>query len=141
MKAPSRADEAKYHYAFWRPVTAIRAGETDGNEATVADPDWVQLLAVTPNHPEYPSAHACITPATGPVIERFLGSGRMGFTLPSLTGLGDRHFEFSRDLENQVNDARISGGLHHRPSVDDASAIARKAASHVLAHRFPRIEP
>jgi hypothetical protein len=133
--------EAKYHYAFWRPVTAIRAGDTDGNDTTVADPDWVQLLAVTPNHPEYPSAHACITPATGIVIERFLGTGRIDFTVPSLTGLGDRHFEFSKDLEDEVNEARIWGGLHYRASVEDGSTIARKTAHYVLAHNFHRIEP
>ena len=58
--------DAKYHYAFWRPITAIRAGDTDGNDATVGDPTWSTLLPGTPNHPEYPSAHSCITPAAGP---------------------------------------------------------------------------
>jgi hypothetical protein len=48
--------DAKYHYAFWRPITAIRAGDTDDNDATVADPGWAPLLPGTPNHPEYPSA-------------------------------------------------------------------------------------
>ena len=57
--------DAKYHYAFWRPITAIRAGDTDGNAATVGDPAWSPLLPATPNHPEYPSAHSCITPAGG----------------------------------------------------------------------------
>ena len=57
--------DAKYEYAFWRPITAIRAGDTDGNPATVGDPDWATLLPATPNHPEYPSAHSCITPAGG----------------------------------------------------------------------------
>ena len=66
--------DAKYTYTFWRPITAIRAGDTDGNDATVADPAWTTLLAGTPNHPEYPSAHSCITPAGGRVIARFLGT-------------------------------------------------------------------
>ena len=82
--------DAKYHYAFWRPVTAIPAGDTDGNDATVGDPAWLPLLAATPNHPEYPSAHSCITPAGGIVISRFLGTDDIDFTVPSLTGLGDR---------------------------------------------------
>jgi hypothetical protein len=64
--------DAKYHYKFWRPITAIRAGDTDGNDATVGDPTWTTLLAATPNHTEYPSAHSCITPAAGIVIARFL---------------------------------------------------------------------
>ena len=54
--------DAKYHYAFWRPVTAIRAGNTDDNGRTIGDPAWSPLLPATPNHPEYPSAHSCITP-------------------------------------------------------------------------------
>ena len=66
--------DAKYHYAFWRPITAIRAGDTDGNAATVGDPAWSPLLPGTPNHPEYPSAHSCITPAGGRVIAEFLGT-------------------------------------------------------------------
>ena len=84
--------DAKYHYAFWRPITAIRAGDTDGNEATVGDPTWSTLLAGTPNHPEYPSAHSCVTPAGGLVVARFLGTPEIDFTVPSLTGFGDRHF-------------------------------------------------
>ena len=62
--------DAKYHYAFWRPITAIRAGDTDGNAATVGNPAWSPLLPGTPNHPEYPSAHSCLTPAAGRVIAR-----------------------------------------------------------------------
>ena len=57
--------DAKYDYAFWRPITAIRAGDTDRNRWTVGDPAWAPLLPATPNHPEYPSAHSCITPAGG----------------------------------------------------------------------------
>ena len=90
--------DAKYHYAFWRPITAIRAGDTDGNAATVGDPAWAPLLPGTPNHPEYPSAHSCITPAGGRVIARFLGTQQIDFTVPSLTGLGDRHFATVEDL-------------------------------------------
>jgi PAP2 superfamily len=127
--------DAKYHYAFWRPVTAIRAGHTDGNDATVADPTWTPLLG-TPNHPEYPSAHSCITPAGGIVIARFLGTGQIDFTVPSLTGLGDRHFARAKDLEHDVSNARIWGGIHYRSAVEDGAVIAKKTAHHVLAHYF-----
>ena len=78
--------EAKYHYAFWRPITAIRAGDTDGNEATAGDPTWSPLLPVTPNHPEYPSAHSCITPAGGVVITRFLERDRSTSPSPASPG-------------------------------------------------------
>jgi hypothetical protein len=128
--------DAKYHYAFWRPITAIRAGDTDGNDATVGDPTWSPLLPVTPNHPEYPSAHSCITPAGGHVIARFLGTGQIDFTVPSLTGLGDRHFDRVKDLEYEVGNARIWGGIHFRSAVEDGIKIAKKAADQVLGHHF-----
>jgi hypothetical protein len=130
--------DAKYHDPFWRPITAIRAGDTDGNEATVGDPAWTPLLPVTPNHPEYPSAHSCITPAGGRVIKTFLGTGNIDFTVPSLTGLGDRHFDRVKDLEYDVSNGRIWGGIHYRSAVEDGVTIGRKTANHVLAHHFHR---
>jgi hypothetical protein len=128
--------EAKYHYAFWRPITAIQAGNTDGNDDTVGDSAWLPLLAATPNHPEYPSAHSCVTPAGGRVIERFLKTHWIDFTVPSLTGLGDRHFATVDDLEYDVGNARIWGGIHYRFSVEDGIAIGKKTADQVLAHHF-----
>jgi hypothetical protein len=61
--------DSKYYYNFWRPVTAIRAADIDGNDATQQDPDWLPL-AVTPNHPEYPGAHGCATGVAGLRIGR-----------------------------------------------------------------------
>ena len=130
--------DAKYHFAFWRPITAIRAGDTDGNAATVGDSAWSPLLAATPNHPEYPSAHSCLTPAAGRVIARFLGTKQIDFTVPSLTGLGDRHFAYVRDLEYDVGNARIWGGIHFRSAVDDGIMIAKKVANQVLDYHFHR---
>jgi hypothetical protein len=130
--------DAKYHYVFWRPITAIRAGDTDGNDETVGDPGWSPLLPVTPNHPEYPSAHSCVTPSGGRVIARFLGTGQIDFTVPSLTGLGDRHYDQVRDLEYEVGNARIWGGIHYRTAVEDGIEIGRKTAHQVLAHHFKR---
>jgi hypothetical protein len=130
--------EAKYHYAFWRPITAIRAGDTDGNAATVGDPAWSPLLPATPNHPEYPSAHSCITPAGGRVIARFLGTRQIDFTVPSLTGLGDRHYETVADLTYDVGNARIWGGIHYRSAVEDGIVIGKKTVNQVLAHHFQK---
>ncbi len=128
--------DAKYHYKFWRPITAIRAGATDGNPATVGDSTWSTLLAATPNHPEYPSAHSCITPLQGRIIARFLGTARIDFTVPSLTGLGDRTFARPIDLQNEVGNARIWGGIHYRTSVNHAIVIGRHVTNWVLGHHF-----
>jgi PAP2 superfamily len=130
--------DAKYHYAFWRPITAIRAGDTDGNPDTVADPSWLPLLPATPNHPEYPSAHSCVTTGIGLTIARFLGTRDIDLTVPSLTGLGDRHFDNVSDLEYEVTNARVWGGIHYRTAIEDGSQIGTKVAHQVLAHHFHR---
>ena len=130
--------EAKYHFAFWRPITAIRAGDTDGNDDTVRDATWTTLLPATPNHPEYPSAHACLTPALGTVIARFLGTDRIDFTVVSISNpsLGDRRFEHVNDLEEEVTAARIWGGIHFRSAVEDGTKLGLRTADYVLARHF-----
>jgi len=128
--------DAKYRYAFWRPVTAIRAGDTDGNPETVADPSWLPLLPATPNHPEYPSAHACATTGIGLAIARYLGTRRIDFTIPSLTGLGGRHFDTVSDLEYEVTNARVWGGIHFRTAIEDGTQLGKQVAHQVLAHHF-----
>jgi len=127
--------DAKYHYTFWRPVTAIPAGDTDGNRRTVADPTWTPLLA-TPNHPDYPSAHSCITPAAGLVISRFLHTANIDYTVPSVTGGAARHFATRQDLTREVGNARIWGGIHFRSAVDDGTTISQRTAKYVLRHHF-----
>ena len=129
--------DAKYLYTLWRPITAIRAGDTDGNDATVGDPSWSPLLPATPNHPEYPSAHSCITPASGVVIARFLQSHQIDFTIPSLGGgIADRHFDTTGELEYDVANARVWGGIHFRTAVEDGVQIAKRTADFVLSHNF-----
>jgi PAP2 superfamily len=143
MMAVTNADsliacfDAKYHYAFWRPITAIRAGDTDGNPATVADPTWSSVIA-TPNHPEYPSAHSCVTAGGSRVFERFLGTRRIDVTVPSITGLGDRHFETVGDLQNEVGNARVWGGIHFRTAVEAGLVIGDRTAEQVLSRHFQR---
>ena len=130
--------DAKYTYEFWRPTAAIHSGDKDGNDATVGDPDWTQLLGGTPNHPEYPSAHSCITPAGGEALAEFLGTRRINLTMHSLAGLSDRHFETVRELTKEVGAARIWGGIHFRSAVDDGIRVARQTAAEVLDDNFER---
>jgi hypothetical protein len=128
--------EAKYQYAFWRPITAVRAGDTDGNPGTIGDPMWTPLLPATPNHPEYPSAHSCVTPAVAVALATFLGTTNIEFTVPSLTGLGDRYYKNIVDLNSEVANARVWGGIHFRSAIEDGTEIAMKAAHIVLTGRF-----
>jgi hypothetical protein len=72
------------------------------------------------------------------VIAKFLGTRDIDFTIPSLTGLGDRHFDRVSDLEYEVTNARIWGGIHYRTSVEVGTELGKKVERQVLAHHFHR---
>ncbi len=124
--------DAKYHYVFWRPFSAIPAGDTDGNPATRGDPAWAPLLA-TPNHPEYPSAHGCATAALFSVVAGLLGTHRIGVELVSVVTGTTHHFATLEQLIREVGDARVWGGLHWRLSTETGVRLGQRVATVVLA--------
>ena len=118
--------EAKYTYNFWRPITAIRNGDIDGNEATVRDPSWEPLVD-TPLHPEYPCAHCINTGSARAVLESEFGTGSNPLTMTSPTVPGAVHKWASiGDYAEEVAMARIYGGLHYRNSVVVGKAMGKK---------------
>jgi hypothetical protein len=127
--------DAKYHYLSWRPLHAIARAGTDGNARTAPDPAWQPLLP-TPNHPEYPSAHACHTTAIAEVLERFFGSDRLRFSIDSLVTGETRYYKRTRDVVDKVNDARVWAGFHFRYSQDDGSRLGRNVARFVVRNFF-----
>jgi hypothetical protein len=133
--------EAKYHYAFWRPITAIRSADIDGNPRTQPDPTWTPLL-VTPNHPEYPGAHGCITGAEAEVFAAALGTNRIEVDIHgSATGAPGnfdavRHFDSVNDLTHEIVDARTWAGLHYRWSSVQGVILGRKTAHWTLQRYF-----
>src|SRR5205807_4094755 len=106
--------DTKYHYSFWRPVTAIRAGDLDGNDETDADPDWLPLIA-TPAFPGYPSAHGTLSGAARAVLERAFGKRRQAITLtnPGLPGIVLNYTAWEQ-ITDDISDARVYGGIHFR---------------------------
>jgi hypothetical protein len=111
--------DAKYAYNFWRPLTAIRNGESDGNDATAPDPGWLPLLD-TPPHPEYPCAHCITASAVATVLVAEFGSGpvsSIAMTSPTAPGV-THHWERIADYASEVSQARIWGGLHYRTSTE-----------------------
>lgn len=125
--------DAKYHYNFWRPFSAIPGGNTDGNPATPADPAWQPLL-VTPNHPEYPSAHGCATTAMFTVLAGLFArhGDRLNIDISS-TGTGTtHHFSSVHQLISEVANARVWGGLHWRFSTVAGDRIGTSVAELVL---------
>lgn len=115
--------DAKYTFNFWRPITAIRNGDIDGNDATTRDPDWEPAID-TPPHPEYPCAH-CIASATArAVLESEFGVGPHSLSMTSATALGvERHWSTIKDFADEVSSARIYGGIHYRNSTEVAKRM------------------
>jgi hypothetical protein len=118
--------DAKYEYAFWRPITAIRRADIDGNDATDPAPQWLPLLE-TPLHPEYPCAHCISSAAVGAVLESVLGAGEVpaiSMTSAAIPGVAHRWTRIS-DYVDEVSDARILAGVHYRNSADVGKAMGR----------------
>jgi len=129
--------DSKYLYNFWRPVTAIQHADIDGNPATEADPAWMPQI-VTPTHPEYPSAHGCVTSAYAHAIAEFFGTKRLpgGITLTGAAGHPDRHFDSTDDIVKEIIDARVYKGVHYRTSVVEGTILGRKVAQWVAKFYF-----
>jgi hypothetical protein len=125
--------DAKYHYSFWRPITAIRNGDRDGNDATERDAGWTPLIN-TPMHPEYPCAHCVCDGAAGAVLKSVFGTGTLPeFTLTYAAMPGvTRKYTSIQQLEDEVAMARIWGGVHYRTSNEVGNAIGRKVGEYVL---------
>jgi hypothetical protein len=123
--------DSKYHFEFWRPFSAIPAGDTDDNADTPADPAWLPLLT-TPNFPEYPSAHSCSTTAIATVVAALAPSHRLDLTMDSTTTGTSHHFSSVRQLTAEVANARVWAGLHWRFSTEDGTRIGRAVARSVL---------
>ena len=149
---------AKYHYLFWRPVTAIDPtavtadgfgsvpGYDDGNPATVEQTGWRPLLT-TPNFAEYPAAHGYVTSAIAQVFSAFLGTNQIdldihGFDAAGLPGNLNavRHFDMPNDLRSEIIDARLWAGLHYRFSSVAGVVLGHKVADFDLRHAFQPID-
>ncbi len=122
--------DAKYHYHFWRPLTAIRNGDMDGNAGTERDPGWRPFIE-TPMHPEYPCAHCIVASTVGAVLQAEVGAGPM----PTLTTTSDtangaqRSWTNIDDFVQEVADARIFDGVHYRTSTEVGTAMGKEVGA------------
>jgi hypothetical protein len=133
--------EAKYHYNFWRPVTAIRNGDIDGHDGTQRDAGWSSLIEA-PVHPEYPSGHSILAAAVGAVLKADLGTDTpptLSTSSPTAQG-ASRSWARIDDFVREVSDARIYAGIHYRAAtvagetmgqrIGELAASKLKAAGH-----------
>jgi hypothetical protein len=127
--------EAKYTYNFWRPVTAIRAGDTDGNPATELDSSWSTLLN-TPSIPDYPSTHSVLGGAASTVLRDFFHNDQVPFTTTSgfpFAGITRSYTSFSQ-ARSENGESRIYAGIHFRSAVEDGIKQGENIGHFVFVH-------
>ena len=124
--------DSKLFYQFWRPITAIRNADKDGNPETTADPSWQSLLPV-PGHPEYPSQHGCFTAGFSDALAAVLHTRHLDVTMPggqngSPVLTTTQHFGTVNDMQDQIQDARVWLGFHFRNSVKQGVKLGNRVA-------------
>ncbi len=130
--------DAKYHYNFWRPLTAIRNADQTGNPATPRDAGWLPL-GETPMHPEYPCAHCITSSAVAAVIRAVVGEEIGTLSLTSATAPGvTRRWTRLDDYVNEVSNARIWAGFHYRFSTEVGKDMGRKIGELTVATQLRR---
>jgi hypothetical protein len=124
--------DAKYAYNFWRPVTAIRNGDMDGNDATERDAAWEPIIP-TPMHPEYPCAHCISQSSVATAMSATFGDAVPTVKLTSTTAPGvTRSFSRLSDYVTEVINARVYDGVHYRTSGEVGAEMGRKIGEYVM---------
>ncbi len=133
--------DAKYHYGFWRPITAIRNGDNDGNNATERDASWVPFID-TPMHPEYPCAHCIVASTVGTVLKAELGDTPAPTLTTTSYTAGDvaRSWTSIDAFVDEVSNARIWDGVHFRNSTEVGKAMGRQVGE-LAAQRYLQAKP
>jgi PAP2 superfamily protein len=124
--------DAKYHYNFWRPITAIRNGDIDGNPATDREATW-QPIAITPMHPEYPCSHCSQSGAIAAIVKAVFGTAdvpEIAMTSPTAPGVVRRWTNMAV-FADEVADARIWAGFHYRFSARVGTEMGYQVGDYV----------
>jgi PAP2 superfamily len=124
----------RYVYDFWRPVTAIREADTDGNDATVADPAW-NSLQNTPSVSDYPSTQSLFSGSTAAVLASVFGTDKVAFALtsgPPFANIKRSYTSFSQAAKESA-DSRVYAGIHFRSACDDGLMLGQKIGQRAAA--------
>ena len=129
--------DEKAHYSFWRPITAIRLADTDGNSRTEKDENWLPLVP-NPPYPEHPSGHLGLSGSMGKTLQQFFHTDRLAW---SDTNIGGRTRSFTRvsDAVDEIENARVWSGIHFRNADEASVQISRQIAKYRDRHYFNRI--
>jgi hypothetical protein len=126
----------KYHYNFWRPETAIHAGDTDGNSKTDADPNYAPFI-VTPCFPSYPSNHGSAGNGAAEVLRRLYGEAGHSITLtnPTVPNIVLQYSSF-KQITGDISDARVYGGIHFRTDQEAGADLGRAVGTSVYKNNL-----
>ena len=126
----------KYHYNFWRPETAIHAGDTDGNPKTNPDPSYAPFI-VTPCFPSYPSNHGSAGNGAAEVLRRLYGEAGHSITLtnPAVPTIVLQYSSFEQ-ITDDISDARVYGGIHFRTDQTAGARLGRAVGSAVYKNNL-----
>jgi len=125
----------KAYWSWWRPITAIREADGDGDPATEADPDWLPLIN-TPPYPEHPAGLACVSSAMAKTLSDFFGTDRAEFSATGANSGTTRSFtRFSQTIE-EVIDARVYSGIHFRSADVQGARLGEQVARYRDKHYF-----
>ena len=126
---------AKYDVPTWRPITAIRLADTDGNAATVADPAWTPMIP-TPPYSDYASGHGFLTGAASNVFGYLFGENSIDINVSSPATSTTRHYDSTDVWDQEAMDARVWLGIHFRASMGFANDTGHAVSDWVIAKRF-----
>jgi hypothetical protein len=124
---------AKLQYMWWRPVTAIQMGATDGNDLTEGDAGWLPRIT-TPPYPDWPSGLCGVVGSVTTVLTRI--HGMVDLTITSAAAGESRYFAFKDDLTVPAVDARVWSGIHFRTADEVSIDIGTNVANYVLDRYF-----
>ena len=132
--------DSKYHWDTWRPYTAIRAGDTDGNRRTKKNATWQNYLE-TPPVQDYPSTHSVLGAAAAEVLERSFGTDRVPFSMGSTTALPRdpvRSFDTFIQAADENAASRVTAGIHFRFSTEQGKQLGRTVGTYLVQHQLRR---
>ena len=130
--------DAKYRYMFWRPVTAIRAGDDDGNPETQGDATWTPFI-VTPSHPEYPAAHTTVGAAALGFYTVWFERDDFPLAFQGLNRVV-RNYSSVNEIHAEEGNARVWGGMHFRNSTEVGTAVGSKVGKYTATHLLKPVD-
>jgi hypothetical protein len=134
--------DSKYHYNTWRPITAIRMGDKDGNPDTEPDPNWEPEM-LTPPFPEYPSGHSAGEAEGAEILTHVYGTPNVSFSMESTTALPNAKIRSYDNLDRAADDcadSRVMNGFHFRFATEAGKLLGRRVARHIISNYLRPIE-